>query len=61
MDGFFAFLAAFTSPIRVLTSMAESALKWLRQSHQARDSKGALEFALLLVEEPELANEAGRR
>ena len=38
----------------------QSALKWLRQSHEARDSKGTLELALLLVEEPELANEAGQ-
>ena len=38
----------------------ESALKWLRQSHEAGDSKGTLELALLLVEEPELANEAGQ-
>ena len=38
----------------------DSALKWLRQSHEAGDSKGTLELALLLVEEPELANEAGQ-
>ena len=38
----------------------QSALKWLRQSHEARDSKGTLELALLLVEEPEIANEAGQ-
>lgn len=37
----------------------ESALKWLRQSHEARDSKGILELALLLVEEPEFADKAG--
>ena len=39
---------------------SQSALKWLRQSHEARDSKGTLELALLLVEEPEIANEAGQ-
>jgi hypothetical protein len=38
----------------------ESALKWLRQSHEAGDSKSTLELALLLVEEPEFANEAGQ-
>ncbi len=35
-----------------------SALKWLRQSHEAGDSTGTLELALLLVEEPKLDNEA---
>lgn len=39
---------------------SEAALKWLRQSHEAGDSKGTLELALLLVEEPELADEMGR-
>jgi hypothetical protein len=38
----------------------DSALKWLRQSHEAGDSNGTLELALLLVEEPEFANEAGQ-
>ncbi|MCP5524772.1 MAG: NACHT domain-containing protein [Verrucomicrobiales bacterium] len=38
----------------------ESALKWLRQSHEAGDSSGTLELALLLVEEPEFANEVGQ-
>ena len=38
----------------------ESAFKWLLQSHEAKDSKGTLELALLLVEEPEFANEAGQ-
>jgi TPR repeat protein len=36
-------------------------LKWLRQSHEARDGKGTLELALLLVEEPGLASKAGER
>lgn len=38
----------------------KSALKWLRQSHEAGDGKGTLEFALLLVEEPGFADEAGK-
>lgn len=37
----------------------DSALKWLRQSYEAGDRKGTLELALLLVEEPEIANEVG--
>ncbi|HOY59696.1 MAG TPA: SEL1-like repeat protein [Verrucomicrobiota bacterium] len=32
---------------------------WLRKSNDAGDSKGTLELALLLVEEPELANAEG--
>ena len=36
----------------------DSALQWLRQSHEAGDNNGTLELALLLVEEPKLANKA---
>jgi hypothetical protein len=36
-----------------------AALHWLRKSHDAGDSQGTLELALLLVEEPELANAEG--
>ncbi len=37
----------------------DAALIWLRQSHEAGDSKGTLELALLLLEEPEFAKEFG--
>jgi len=38
----------------------QSALKWLRRSHEAGDSKGSLELALLLIEEPEIGNVPGQ-
>jgi TPR repeat protein len=42
-----------------LTFDGEAALKWLRKSHEAGDKKGSLELALLLVEAPDLSQEAG--
>jgi hypothetical protein len=39
---------------------AEAAFKWLRLAHDAGDRQGTLELALLLVEEPRIANEPGQ-
>ncbi|MSU62858.1 MAG: hypothetical protein EXS31_10750 [Pedosphaera sp.] len=35
----------------------DKALHWLRKAHQEKDTSGSLELALLLIEEPDLANE----
>src|SRR5439155_14968367 len=35
------------------------AVRWLRKAHQAQDSVGGLELALLLIKEPALATDSG--
>lgn len=47
-------------PNAVLEIHNDSALKWLRKSHEAGDIKGTLELALWLIEKLAFASEAGQ-
>ena len=46
-------------PVPGIVHEPRSLLKWLRQSHELGDVNGSLELALLLIDEPDLSNEAG--